>query len=400
MDVTHEDFFDEAPCGCVELDADGVVIAANRRFLALVDRSSADVVGSSSFATLVAAADRSRLEALLRQDEQAGGETTGTAVSLVRPDGSLVRVLLSASCRTVGGAVTTRVVVLPSGSEQAPAEEHTASLVKALQRTFVPAMVTDVPGLEVAGAHRPAGDGTEIGGDFYDVFQIRSGEWVVVVGDVSGKGVEAAVLTTYVRHAVRALAVQNDSPAGVLRALNTLLLAHGSERFCTVAILRLLKEDDHWLATVSSGGHPLPLLVASEGAVAEVGTPGSLIGMLSTVQLDDGRTTIGPGDRVVLYTDGVTEARRDSEPFGIDRLMSLTSGDALSADETTAAVLDRVLEFQDGQARDDIAIVTVRVLEPAEAEAGGAGQAPTAPLDAEARNRALIALQQAESDAE
>lgn len=408
MSVDRGDFFEHAPCGYVELDADGRIIAANRAFLTLVDRAHDDVVGTQSFSGLLSAGARIYHETHFRPALQMHGSVHEIAVDLVRADGSKVPALVSANLRGEGRKQTTRLIVFEARDRRSyeqellrarraaeEAEQLATDLATTLQATFIPPSIGEIPGLEIAGAYRPAGDGSVIGGDFYDVFQIRTGEWVVALGDVCGKGIEAAVLTSFVRHSIRALAVRHDSPAEVLRDLNTALLAHGSDRFCTVVLLRLLKEDDQWLVSVSSGGHPLPLLVAQEGAVVEIGASGSLVGVLSTPQLDDGRGTIRPGDRVVLFTDGVTEARRADEPFGIDRLMALVAAPVPTAAETTDMILDEVLTFQEGQARDDIAIVTVRVLGPDEAPSDGA--AAQRPMDREAKNQALLALQEGSS---
>ncbi|QGG40065.1 SpoIIE family protein phosphatase [Aeromicrobium yanjiei] len=405
MSGDQRDLFDHAPCGYVELDADGRIVAANHAFLAMVDRPHDDVVGKESFSDLLSPGSSGDHETHVRAELQAHGSVHEIAVDLVRPDGAEVPAMISANLRGDGRKQTTRMIVFEARERRRheeellqarraaeEAEHLTAALAATLQATFVPPSIGDVPGLEIAGAYRPAGDGTVIGGDFYDVFQIRTGEWVVALGDVAGKGVEAAVLTSFVRHSIRALAVRYDSPAEVLRELNTALLAHGSDRFCTVVLLRLLKEDDQWLVSVSSGGHPLPLLVAQEGAVVEIGASGSLVGVLATPQLDDGRGTIGPGDRVVLFTDGVTDARRDDEPFGIERLRSLVATPLPTAAETTDLILDEVLTFQEGSARDDIAIVTVRVLGPDE-ETTSDVRVAARQMDLEAKNQALLALQ-------
>jgi len=392
---------DELPCGYVEMGPDGIVTAANRHFLSLVDRPSDEVVGARSLPSMLPVGDRMYYETHVRPALQMHGEIHEIAVELVRPDGARVPILLSANT-TGGDAPVTRVIVFAAtdrrkyeqellrarhAAEEAEATART--LAQALQQSFIPPSMPHVPGLEVVGAYRPAGDGSEVGGDFYDAFQIRDGEWVVVVGDVSGKGVEAAVVTSFVQRSVRALAVQWDDPSRILRELNTAMIEHGTDRFCTIVVLRLLKDDDRWLVTISSGGHPLPLLVGAAGFVTEVGAPGSLIGVLATPQLGDDRLTLGTGDSLVIYTDGVTEARSADGLLGADGLFEVVSGGVTSAAGTTAAVLARALDFQDGQARDDIAIVTLRVVP----EADPAVPQQEARLDPEEKNRALRALQ-------
>lgn len=398
------EMFADAPCGYVEVGPDDVIIVANRTFLALVDRSEGEVVGRMTFASLLTAGGRIYHETHYRPMLAMHGEVHEIAFEMLRADGVKVPVLVSSNVKTDAGSggLTTRTIVfeardrrtyetelLHARREAEAAEARARLLAHTLQQTFVPPSVPDIPGLEVVGAYRPAGDGSEVGGDFYDVFQIRAGEWVVALGDVCGKGVDAAILTTFVRHSIRAMAVEWDAPSDMLRALNSALLRHDSERFCTVVVVRMLKEDDHWLATISSGGHPLPLLVSPEGEVAEIGAAGSLIGVLTMPQLDDARYTIRTGEGIVLFTDGVTEARREADFFGRDRLVSLVARPMDSAATTTASILDRVLGFQGGDARDDIAILSIRILP--------FGEAPStveslSPVDLEAKNRALLAL--------
>ena len=150
-------------------------------------------------------------------------------------------------------------------------EERAQALARTLQSTLIPPSPPSLPGLDVSAAYRPAGDGEEVGGDFYDIFQIAPGDWVVAIGDVCGKGVEAAVVTALVRYSLRALSVQQDLPSAVLHALNDILVAQGTDRFCTVVLVRLRLDEDGWLATFASGGHPLPLHVSSTGTVRPVG---------------------------------------------------------------------------------------------------------------------------------
>jgi sigma-B regulation protein RsbU (phosphoserine phosphatase) len=217
-----------------------------------------------------------------------------------------------------------------------------------------------VPGLDVSAAYRPAGDGQEVGGDFYDIFQIGAGDWVLALGDVCGKGVEAAVVTALVRYTIRALTVQHEQPSAVLRELNDVLVGQGGDRFCTVVLVRLRRDGDTWSATLASGGHPLPLHLPAEGAVRPVGVPGTLVGVLAHVRLHDTVLDLAPGDLLVTYTDGVTEGRRGAEFFGEDRLERSVLAHR-DASRPADGILDDVLDFQRGSARDDIAVVAVRM---------------------------------------
>jgi sigma-B regulation protein RsbU (phosphoserine phosphatase) len=396
---------DDLPCGYVETGPDGVITVANAHFLRLVDRPAADVIGTATFPSLLSVGDRIYFETHYWPTLQLHGEIREIAAELVCPDGVRVPVLLS-STMTPGDDPVIRTVVFEARERRLyekellrarrsaeEAEVHARSLAQTLQQTFIPPSMPDIAGLELAGAYRPAGDGSEVGGDFYDAFQISNGEWIVAVGDVCGKGVDAAVVTAFVRHSLRALAVQWSDPSQILRALNAALLAHESDRFCTVVVLRFLRDDDRWLVTISSGGHPLPVLIGADGAVSEVGAAGSLIGVLAMPQLDDGRIVLVPGDSLLVFTDGVTEARGAAGPFGHSGVLDVIDAGAVGARALTTTLLEAVLDFQSGQARDDIAIVAVTAHEPIVPQPA-AGAATTASRDAiEEKNRALRALQ-------
>ena len=132
------------------------------------------------------------------------------------------------------------------------------ALAQTLQQTLIPPSPPLVPGLEVAAVYRPAGTGEEVGGDFYDVFQVAEDDWVVVLGDVCGKGVEAAVVTALVRYTIRASSVLAPDPASALADLDGVLLAHGSDRFCTVVLLRLRRREGAWTRPDGRGRAPAP----------------------------------------------------------------------------------------------------------------------------------------------
>ncbi|MDQ3757042.1 MAG: serine/threonine-protein phosphatase, partial [Actinomycetota bacterium] len=239
-------------------------------------------------------------------------------------------------------------------------EQEALLLARTLQQTLIPPTPPAIPGLDVAAAYRPAGHGELVGGDFYDVFQVAEGDWVVVVGDVCGKGVEAAVVTALARYTVRAAAVEHRDAGVVLRTLNEMLLRHDTERFCTVALLRLRQADGAWTATVCSGGHPLPLLVRGD-AVVEIGAYGSLLGIVPDARFEEVVIPLQADDSVVLYTDGVTEARQDDEWFediGLRKAIAAHRGSAASLVE---GIVGDVLAMQADEPRDDIALVVVGV---------------------------------------
>jgi PAS domain S-box-containing protein len=237
-------------------------------------------------------------------------------------------------------------------------------IAETLQRSLLPPALPAIPGIESAARYSPMGDGVEVGGDFYDLFATGS-SCVAVIGDVCGKGVEAAALTSLLRHSLRALAREGPRPSAALARLNEAIIAErGLEpRFSTVAYARLEPAGPGVAATVASAGHPLPLVIRAGGGVEALGAPGSILGPFTEVRVHDREAELAPGDALVLYTDGVIEARRDGEMFGEERLRSLLAGLAgRPPGEIAGAVEQAVVGFHGGPLADDLAILAVRVL--------------------------------------
>ncbi len=249
------------------------------------------------------------------------------------------------------------------------AEAAARELAGTLQRTLLPPTLPRIAGVDAAAAYHPAGTGTEVAGDFYDLFSVPGDRWLLVVGDVRGKGPVAASVTALARYSIRTAAMSTESPAEMLVAVNEALLEHaGDEGFFTVALVRLTRAPGGVAASACSAGHPPPLVVRASGTVETVGYPGLALGLFADLGLNDTNVTLRPGDALVLYTDGVTEARfRDEstgqlELFGFERLAALLER-ATNADAATlvARVEHAVLDFQAGRARDDIAVLAVRL---------------------------------------
>ena len=243
--------------------------------------------------------------------------------------------------------------------------ENERRIARTLQRSLLPPALPEIPGLDVAARFSPMGHGDDVGGDFYDVFM--AGEsWVAAIGDVCGKGAEAAALTSLARHGIRALGRDDAPPSAVLSALNDVIIGErGLEpRFSTVAYARLtgFGQGDGVGVTVASAGHPLPLVVRASGVVETLGVPGTLLGPFRAVRISDVDGRLDPGDALVLYTDGVTEARRGAEMFGEARLTDLLARTAgRPADEIAGAIEGAVVAFHGGPLADDLAVLVVRV---------------------------------------
>ncbi len=371
-----QELYERAPCGYLTTTPGGRILKANRTFLDWTGYSADEVVGERTLASLLTAGGRIYHETHYAPLLRLQGSVREIALDVTTSSGGRLPVLLNAVLErdADGEPALVRVAVfdaterreyereLVRAKQRAEVSEATArALAETLQQTLIPPLPPAVPGLDVAARYRPAGDGAEVGGDFYDVFQIADDDWVVALGDVCGKGVEAAVVTALVRYTVRAVAVQTSDPSEALRLVDDVLLAHGTERFCTLLILRLRRvASGGWQAIVCSGGHPLPLLL--RGSHAEfVGEPGTLVGVVADVDRPETRLTLTAGDALVLYTDGVTEARRDDEFYDDHRLQSTARGHAGSAAQVVDSIVDDVLTFQGGTPRDDVAVVVVRV---------------------------------------
>jgi serine phosphatase RsbU (regulator of sigma subunit) len=243
--------------------------------------------------------------------------------------------------------------------------QERSRVAQALQQTLLPPVLPDVEGLDVAVRYRPAKSSSLVGGDFYDMFEARSDVWGLMIGDVTGVGPEAAALTGIARYAARALAAQEHSPARLLSQLNETLVGFGlQDRFCTVLYAELHPGPDVLRVKIANGGHPDPYILRSDGRIEEIAISGTLLGLLSDVSFEELELALGPGDVLVAYTDGVTEARNPSGAFfGTDGLVGTLPG---CTGRPAAWVAHRielaVTEHQAGVPPDDIAIVVVEGL--------------------------------------
>jgi serine phosphatase RsbU (regulator of sigma subunit) len=240
-------------------------------------------------------------------------------------------------------------------------------IAQTLQRSLLPPALPEVPGLELAAGYRAAGDQNEVGGDFYDVFRAsEDGTWTVLIGDVSGKGAEAAAITSLTRHTLRAASLRTVDPIESLELLNEALWAQNDPtgRFCTVLYARI-KPDAHGAeVTLATGGHLPPVVLRAGGRVERIQVRGAIVGGLRDPRFGERHVRLAHGDLMLLFTDGVVELRRRDEN-GIDigdRALEdvLQEHRGASAEEIVAAVEQRAVELQGGEPRDDIAVLAVR----------------------------------------
>ncbi len=235
-------------------------------------------------------------------------------------------------------------------------------IADSLQASLLPRAVPEIPGVEIAAAYAAATEGLEVGGDFYDVYRIPGG-WGMAIGDVCGKGEEAAAVTAAARHAIRVLAHWNADPAQALRQANELMLAEEYDgRFVTACVAHFRWHEDGLKVTIASAGHPGPALVRSDGRVRILPGGGMPLGLFPDAEPGTQEIGLGKGDLVFLFTDGVTEARSPEMAYFEDRLTDeLAALASLPLAEIIAGLQSLVVEFSLNELRDDMTMLAMRV---------------------------------------
>jgi len=287
-------------------------------------------------------------------------------VSALRRDGSEFPVELTVTRVTAGdppifsGFVRDITSTRQTAADLAGSLERLAHIARTLQTSLLPPVLPEIEGIELAAAFQAVGDGYEVGGDFYDAFELSDGTWALTLGDVCGKGSEAAVLTALARYTLRAAAMRSRDPAAVLGVLNEAIHRQHPDQFCTAVYATL----DPVTGTVelAVGGHPHPLVLTAAGQVTAVGTSSPLLGPYETWEGSTDIITLGPGDMLVFYSDGVSEARSGRGFFGDDRLAAtLRTATGLPAAAAVRLLETNALSFA-GQLNDDLAVLAARRL--------------------------------------
>jgi sigma-B regulation protein RsbU (phosphoserine phosphatase) len=376
-DDDAELLYQHAPVGYMTVAPDGIIVKVNETFLRWTGHIREDLVDRQMFPDLLRSdgADyyESQLIPLLNQH----GEVREVALDVRTAGDGTLSVLINATLARYedGQPRLVRLAVMDATERREyerelvlsrhraeVAQEQAVNLARTLQDTLLPPALPSIPGLDVAAVYRPAGDGSQVGGDFYDVFQVGPDDWVVMLGDVCGKGVPAAVVTSLVRHTLRAVTVMEADPARVLNTLNAVMLeSRDDDRFCTVILIRLTNGPEGWSVAMASGGHAPPLLVRGRHVAPVPFEPGTLIGVFEDASFTSTTFALKAGDTLLLHTDGATEARHESDFFGDERLKKSVRRHEGSPHLVVNGVLADVLAFQDGRASDDIALVAVSV---------------------------------------
>jgi sigma-B regulation protein RsbU (phosphoserine phosphatase) len=372
----HEDLYEHAPCGYLSTTLDGRIGKINQTLLDWLGRGRGEVVDRLRFADLLTVGGRLYHETHFAPLLRMQGEIGGVALELTTATGERLPVLVTSVVKngTAGAPHVIRTTVFDARDRRAYEQEllrarreadreraRVQELASTLQRTLLPPRLPVVPGFSLAAHYHPA-SADQVGGDFYDVFPLADGRWGVFLGDVCGKGAVAASVTSLTRYTLRSAAVYDPDPVAVLHNLNTVLhqeFAGGGPTFCTVLFGVL----SGTTITLASGGHPPALLLSADGSVAYQPTPGGqLLGMLPTARVVTTTLTLSAGDTLLLYSDGLTEARVDAtrHRLGEDALLDFA---ATHAPTTAPALITSVASFLTTlQVDDDVAALAIGVV--------------------------------------
>jgi sigma-B regulation protein RsbU (phosphoserine phosphatase) len=379
LDENADDLYENAPCGNLSSLLDGTIAKVNATLLGWLGYTRAEMVGRKRFGDLLTVGARIYYETHFAPLLAMQGEISGIALDLRAKDGSRFPVLVSSLVKNGGDGrpESIRTIVFDGRERRAYEQEllhareiaehegeRLRHLVTDLQRSLLPSVLQTPPGLETA-AHYAMASTDQVGGDFYDLFPLNDGRWGFFLGDVSGKGIEAAAVTALARYTLRAAAVYDPDPAAVLHNLNQVLYQEYRKdaRYCTAVFGILTPEPDGFSAVLAGGGHPEPLLLRADGTADRHPTKGRLIGVFPGSTYRNTALTVRPGDTLVLYTDGVTEARvrGGDERFGVEAVIQLAKDLApASAAAVVAAFVDLLSGFGDGL-EDDTAVMAIGV---------------------------------------
>ena len=248
--------------------------------------------------------------------------------------------------------------------DRAQLYEQRLEFSRRLQVSLLPRRLIGPAGIDIAGVYHSLGDGTELGGDIYDLWPMPDGLWGLAIADATGTGPEAAALTAMVRFSLRALSTTDASPVSVIDKLNQALLGaevagFEGERFCT-AIFGVLTPGPTSTVALAGGGHPPPVVRRADGTIEEISVGGSLLGVLDDIEFGTAVVNLDAGDTLVLYTDGVIEARRPSQLFGMEGIRRAIASSPGNAAHMANAIEAAVLDHTGGVVSDDLAALVVQ----------------------------------------
>ncbi|MEW2143250.1 SpoIIE family protein phosphatase [Micromonospora vinacea] len=377
-----EDLYENAPCGHLSTLLDGTIAKINGTLLAWLGYRREELVGRRRFSDLLTGGGRIYHETHFAPMLAMQGEIGGVALDLRTKDGVRMPVLVTSAVKagSEGQPQLIRTAIfdatvrrsyereLLKARKAAEREDNRLRhLVGKLQRSLLPAVLQTPPGLESAAYYRAAST-DEVGGDFYDLFPLEDGRWGFFLGDVSGKGVDAAAVTALARYTLRAATVYNPDPAAALHNLNTVLWQEYRQdaRYCTVVsgILTPTPVVNGFTAIIASGGHPEPLLLRADGSVHYHPTKGRIVGAFPNSRYTNTTVVANPGDTLLLYSDGLTEARPASTEtadgrYGTAALARFAHSLAPTNATTVVAAVAEMLSTFGAGLSDDTAILAI-----------------------------------------
>jgi sigma-B regulation protein RsbU (phosphoserine phosphatase) len=382
--VSTTDLYENAPCGYISAGPDRRIVTVNKTLTDWLGYPPDALVGKA-FTDLLTAGSRIHYETHFGPLLQVHGQFAGVTVDLVTADDARLPVFITANTKTdADGRVELLRIIVQDASDrrsyerqlldarrQADLERTRAQvLARTLQRSLLPPLLSPPDGLE-ARAYFHAASPDEVSGDFYDLFPLSPQKSGFFLGDVCGKGANAAALTSLTRYTLRAAAVIDDDPVTVLQNLDAVFhqeVLSDALRFCTVIFGILTGREDGFDVHLASGGHPPPLLISAEGSVRYVDTVGGhAIGIASNPPLVSTRVRLAAGDTLVLYTDGLTEARIGvgSERYDDeDALIEFASAHAPTTPTAIVYALRSLLDSLGDGVEDDVALLALGVPRP------------------------------------
>ncbi len=371
--------YDRAPCGLLSTRPDGTILTINATLLAWLGHDRHELVERRRFVDLLAVGDRIYHETHYAPLLSMQGSITGIAAELRTATGDRIPVLVAS--RLHPGAAGDPAVIhtavfdakdrrgyereLLRARENADRERDRAQrLARVLQRSLLPPRLPAVPGIATAAHYHPA-SADEVGGDFYDLFPLPGDQWCFFLGDVCGKGPEAAALTSLTRYTLRSTATHEHDPTLLLRTLNSVLRQERhapATAQCTVVLGTMRTQQDRASIELASAGHPLPLLLTADGNGHYLDLRGGqVLGALDDPTIATTSLELAPGDTLVLYSDGLTEARidHDRNRYEEQRLLQFASALAPSHPADAVTAIEALLAgFGDG-VDDDVAVLAI-----------------------------------------
>jgi len=383
MSEDTDDLYDNAPCGYLSTLLDGTITKVNATLLGWLGYRRDEAVGCRRFADLLTVGGRLYHETHFAPLLHMQGQVRGIALDLRAADGSRLPVLVTSTVKTgdAGQPRLIRTTIFDARERRAYEQEllrarqeadrdrvRLQHLVASLQRSLLPATLPTPPGMDTAAYYHMASP-DEVGGDFYDLIPLADGRWGFFLGDVCGKGVDAAAVTAAARYTLRAAAVYDPTPAAALANLNAVLYQDyftDAHRYCTVIFGILTPAAAGYTVTLASGGHPPALLIRADGTADFQPTPGgTLVGVIPDAPFVTRTIPLGVGDTLLLYTDGLTEAHTGTgTQFGADALRAFASGPAGGTATDLVSRLTELLTTLGDGLIDDVALMALSVSPP------------------------------------